>query len=55
MSSAEIGSESKKKKKKKQKKKTTDDDVSISYLILYFLLWNASFVYIELVFSDENA
>ena len=29
-------------------------DVSISYLILCFLSWNAYFISVELAFSDEN-
>ena len=36
------------------KVKKKRDDVSISYLILCFLLWNASFIFVEIAFSDEN-
>ena len=41
-------------KVKKKKKKKKKDDFSISYLILCFLLWNASFISVELAFSDDN-
>ena len=52
MSSAEIFAKTVKRSlgvKVKKKK----DDFSILYLILCFLLWNASFISVELAFTDN--